>query len=54
VLRSQCRFVQVVQYADADDTDGDLDVGEIYDDGDDDFKAPGTSAAARKRLEPML
>ena len=43
--------MQVVQYADADDIDGDVDFG---DDADDDFKAPGTSAAARKRLEPML
>ena len=42
--------LQVIQYA--DDIDGDY--GEAYDDGDDDFKAPGTSAAARKRLEPML
>ena len=44
--------LQVVQYVDGDDIDG---LGEMYDDdADDDFKAPGTSAAARKRLEPML
>ena len=44
--------LQVVQYVDDDDIDG---LGEMYDDeADDDFKAPGTSAAARKRLEPML
>lgn len=44
--------LQVVQYVDDDDIDG---VGDMYDDdADDDFKAPGTSAAARKRLEPML
>lgn len=43
---------QVVQYVDDDDIDG---LGEMYDDdADDDFKASGTSAAARKRLEPML
>jgi len=47
--------LQVVQYADADDIDGDVDFGDMCeDDADDDFKAPGTSAAARKRLEPML
>lgn len=47
-------LLQVMQYVDDDDIDG---VGELYDDDDDadnDFKAPGTSAAARKRLEPML
>ena len=44
-----------MQYADADDIDGDVDHTVMYDDdADDDFKAPGTSAAARKRLEPML
>lgn len=44
--------LQVVQYADDDDIGG---LGEMYDDdASDDFKAPGTSAAARKRLEPML
>lgn len=45
--------LQVVQYVDDDDIDG---MGGMYDDddADDDFKAPGTSAAARKRLEPML
>ena len=52
---SQCVFgcaLQVVQYVDDDDIDG---LGEMYDDdADDDFKAPGTSAAAKKRLEPML
>ncbi|KAL0029310.1 hypothetical protein WJX79_009424 [Trebouxia sp. C0005] len=46
---------KVVEYADADDIDGDVDFGDMYEnDADDDFKAPGTSAAARKRLEPML
>ena len=56
--RSICllTWLQFVQYADADDINGDC--GETYDDDDDgvddDFKAPGTSAAARKRLEPML
>ncbi|DBA96220.1 TPA: hypothetical protein ACH3X3_002417 [Trebouxia sp. C0006] len=46
---------KVVQYADANDIDGDVDFGDMCeDDADDDFKAPGTSAAARKRLEPML
>jgi len=55
---SKCGWLpclQVVQYADADDIDGDVDFGDMCeDDADDDFKAPGTSAAARKRLEPML
>ena len=47
--------MQVVQYADGDDIDGYVDFGDMYeDDADDDFKAPGTSAAAQKRLEPML
>lgn len=45
--------LQVLQYMDDDDIDG---VGDLHDDddADDDFQAPGTSAAARKRLEPML
>lgn len=45
-------LLQVIQYGN-DDIDGE---GEVYedDDADNDFKAPGTSAAARKRLEPML
>ena len=47
--------MQVVQYADANDIDGDVDFGDMCeDDADDDFKAPGTSVAARRRLEPML
>ena len=47
--------MQVRKYEDSDEDEFD-ECGEAHDnDGDDiDFKVSGTSAAARKRLEPML